>query len=137
MAEKAILLPDRSIQGLTALSLGVLMGIVKMDLGVSPRKQDIRIEMAEVANGETGDWYILPSGLNNVGVEVAPAGTAKAQATLNVTDLTDEDSDSVVGVDWDPGEVTENTQQLLRSGVAVRLVSVSGTAKGYITGVAS
>lgn len=77
-----------------------------------------------LAGAGNGKAIIIPDGVNTVAVTVVPSGgaSAKVQATTDLINLVEQESASVVWVDWDAGLVSANTQDYCVPVTAIRLV---------------
>jgi len=84
-----------------------------------------------VAGGETSDILYAKDDVAEIGMQVAPEGTAYIEYTLSP--MSEAASGSADWVKWDPGDVTENTAGFTSKSItALRLVSVSGAADADI-----
>lgn len=94
---------------------------------VSSGKSDASavIELTGVA---TSDWYRIPQGCLQAAIEAIPAvgASVSVQGTLDAANIDENDGVGAVGVAWPQGDVTVNTQTLLRGAVAVRFVCSAG-----------
>lgn len=100
----------------------------------SDGKADARA-VIELTGVSTSDWYEIPQGCLQAALEAIPAAgaTVSVQGTLDRAGMED---GSAVGVAWPQGDVTANTQALLRGAVGIRFVcSVGNGGKLFFNGV--
>lgn len=86
-----------------------------------------RFRHKESLNAETSEWLILPAGIGDLMVSVAPsAGNARIEFTQ--APLSEIEAGSVSsGTAWPDGDVTEATQKLMVNAVsAIRCVASAG-----------
>lgn len=100
---------------------------------VGSPKNDLRKTLT-VTTGVTSDWISFGSGIAQVNVDLLPGGTAKIQTTNDIDGL-NSDPSSVVGIDWDDGEVSAALTRVASGVVAFRVVSITGVATAHFNAV--
>ncbi len=92
-----------------------------------------RFNHSETVNDATGQWLILPAGVGDLLVSVAPAaGTARVEYTQD--DVQAVEAGTAVGKPWAEGDVNGYTDSLMVNAVtAIRCVAAGGAAEFKVT----
>ena len=92
-----------------------------------------RFNHSESVNDATGEWLILPAGVGDVLVSIAPAaGSARVEYTQD--DLAAVKDGSAEGKPWSVGDVNSYTDLLMGNAVtAIRCVAAGGSTEFKVT----
>ncbi|HIO30734.1 hypothetical protein [Marinobacter salarius] len=87
-----------------------------------------RYRHAETINAQTGEWVILPAGVEEIMVSVAPAsGTARVEYTQGT--VADAEAGTATQRAWDAGDVSVYTASVMSNTVtAIRCVASASCA---------
>lgn len=87
-----------------------------------------------VTAGQTSDWYLVPSQTGVISVELLPgAGATAVVETTN--DIEGAIAGTAIGMEWDFGQVSNNTDGYARGKKCVRVRSIAGDATLFINAV--
>jgi hypothetical protein len=92
---------------------------------------DLRYTIENTGSG-TSDWFLIPSGIDKLGVMAEPTTGARIEVTLE-NDLDKLENDTAAKISWPPGDVVDVTEALVRNAVAIRLVT-TGAGKAHLNG---